>query len=539
MAIVAGVDFGTLSVRVTLMDSVDGSVLAGASANYELKRSAAVPLMGAQSHDDHMAGLVSAMHDALQKAGISGSEVRALAIDTTGSSVVMVDKHLKPLADYYLWCDHQAHEEAREITRLGQSEGLEALRWCGGTYSHEWGFAKVLHFLRNNTDKRADFYTALEHCDMVAATLCGITQLNELPRSLCGAGHKWMYGKRWGGLPPQEFFSRIDPLFDGIIEKMAGRYLASDSIAGHLSKEWAEKLGLEAGIPIPIGALDAHWDAIGSGGQPGDVVNVIGTSTCIISMGPADFEPVAGLCGVAADSVVPGFAGIEAGQSATGDVFSAIAKRASSDVGTLCTGIENFAPCQTGLLRLNWDNGDRTVLVRSDLSGVTLGWDLNHEARDELHAAIEGMALHVRIIIDRMREGGLKPHRIVNAGGIPQKNDVLNQIYADVLNTEVHVPSVSPVGTGSCIFAAVAAGLHPDIASAQRFMAPSARIFYPRSTHVAGYEELFVLYREAYFGFGEGQPVDLPGLLAKLKAFRVAKGALVGTALVHGHIIRD
>lgn len=524
MAIVAGVDFGTLSVRVTLMDSDNGSVLAGASAGYELKRSAATPLMGAQSHDDHMAGLASAMQEALQKAGIAGSEVRALAIDTTGSSVVMVDENLRPLADYYLWCDHQAHEEAREITRVGQAEGVEALRWCGGTYSHEWGFAKVLHFLRHNPEKRAQFYTALEHCDMVAATLCGITERDELPRSLCGAGHKWMYGSRWGGFPPQAFFSRVDPLFNGILDKMAGRYLASDAIAGHLSEEWAGKLGLAAGIPIPVGALDAHWDAIGSGGQPGDVVNVIGTSTCIISMGPADFDPVEGLCGVAADSVVPGFAGIEAGQSATGDVFSAIAKRASSNVAKLSEGIEDFAPCQTGLLRLNWDNGDRTVLVRSDLSGVTLGWDLNHEARDELHAAIEGMAMHVRIIIDRMCEGGLQPNRIVNAGGIPQKNDILNQIYADVLNKEVYVPSVSPVGTGSCIFAAVAAGLHPDILTAQKAMAPAARVFHPRPTHVPGYEKLFTLYREAYFGFGEGQPVDLPGLLARLKDFRVGKG---------------
>lgn len=523
--IVAGVDFGTLSVRVTIMDCVSGATLGGAAAGYPLKRSAADPLLGGQSHADQMAALVRATREAVADAGINGQDIAALACDTTGSSVVMVDHDLQPLADYYMWCDHRAHHEAAEITALGRAEDLEALKWCGGTYSHEWGYAKVLHFLRHNPGLRTRFATALEHCDMVAATLCGITDLASLPRSICAAGHKWMYGAAWGGLPPQDFLSRIDPLFDGINERLSGRYLTSDAIAGHLAPHWADQMGLRAGIPIPIGAFDAHWDAIGAGARPGDIVNVVGTSTCIIALAPQGFGAVPGLCGVVPGSVLPGWTGIEAGQSATGDVFEAIARRAGSDVGTLCGGLDALPPGGSGLLRLNWDNGDRTVLVRPDLGAVTLGWDLNHTAADEMHAAIEGMAMHVRIITDRIEAGGMQTARIINAGGIPQKNDVLNQIYADVLEREVHVPAQSPVGTGSCIFAAVAAGAFDTFDAAQQVLCPPARVFTPRPHTRAGYDRLFALFSELYFGFGEGRAVDLATVLPRLRAFRMEGAA--------------
>ncbi len=523
--IVAGVDFGTLSVRVTLMDCGTGATLGGATAGYPLKRSAADPLLGGQSHADQIQALAGAVRQAVADAGIDGDQVAALACDTTGSSVVMVDRDLQPLADYYLWCDHRAHHEAAQITALGRAEGLEALNWCGGTYSHEWGYAKVLHFLRHNPGLRDRFATALEHCDMVAATLCGIRDLDQLPRSICAAGHKWMYGAPWGGLPPQDFLSRVDPLFDGINDRLAGRYVTSDAIAGHLSPEWADRLGLRAGIPIPVGAFDAHWDAIGAGAKPGDIVNVVGTSTCIIAMGPQGFPPVPGLCGVVPGSVLPGWTGIEAGQSATGDVFEAIARRAGSDVATLCAGLEALPPGGSGLLRLNWDNGDRTVLVRSDLGAVTLGWDLNHTAADEMHAAIEGMAMHVRIITERIESGGMPAGRIVNAGGIPQKNDLLNQIYADVLEREVHVPAQSPVGTGSCIFAAVAAGAFDSFQAAQQVLCPPARVFAPRAETRDGYAALFDLFSAVYFGFGEGRAVDLADVLPRLRGFRLAGAA--------------
>ena len=519
--IVAGVDFGTLSVRVTCMETDTGKVLSHATASYPLERSAEDPLLGGQAHADHMNALVKAMREAWSLARIDGREIASIACDTTGSSVVMVDENLQPLANYYLWCDHRAHREAGEITALGQARDLEALKWCGGTYSHEWGYAKVLHFLRSNPDLRPSFATALEHCDMVAATLCGITDLDELPRSLCAAGHKWMYGSAWGGLPSQEFLSAVDPLLDGINEKLRGRFLASDQLAGHLCREWAERLGLRPGIPIPVGAFDAHWDAVGVGANIGDVVNVVGTSTCIIAMADSDYQPVPGLCGVVPDSVVPGFAGIEAGQSATGDVFEAIAKRGKLDLATAMLGYESMPPGGTGLMRVNWDNGDRTVLVRSDVGALTLGWDLNHTAGDEIHAAIEGMAMHVRIILDRIASGGAPNTRVINAGGIPQRSDLLNQVYADVLDCDVHVPSKSPVGVGSCVFAAVAAGAFATIAEAQQQLCAPLRTCSPRPDHRAGYAELFGMFRDVYFGFGEGRPFDAGRILPHLREARL------------------
>jgi L-ribulokinase len=522
MAIVAGVDFGTLSVRATLMDTETGETLATAAASYPLKRSAADPLLGAQSHEDHMSGLVLALRQAIELAAIDGKCIAALACDTTGSSVVVVDRNLQPLADYYLWCDHRAHAEAEEITERARQEGLEALDWCGGVYSHEWGFAKLLHFLRHNPTQRQHFATALEHCDMVAATLCGISDASLLPRSVCAMGHKWMWGERWGGLPDQSFLTRVDPLLEGVNKRLSGRYLTSDVLAGRLSKPWAEKLGLSEGIPIPIGAFDAHWDALGAGARPGDVANVIGTSTCIIAVADPNFAPVPGLCGVVPGSVLPGHAGVEAGQSSTGDTFEAIARRAGTTVSALSEGLEAIGPGGTGLMRLNWDNGDRTVLVRSDLGAVTLGWDLNHTAADELHAAIEGMAMHLRIIYDRMTSGGLNIGRVINAGGIPGKNPVLNQIYADVLNLDVHVPDRSPVGVGACIFAALAAGSFPDIDAAQERLCPGMQVFRPRAGRRVTYDRLSDCYNRTYFALGQGQAFDLSGVLPFLRSLRTA-----------------
>ena len=234
-------------------------------------------------------------------------------------------------------------------------------------------------------------------------------------------------------------------------------------------------------------------------------------------MGPPGFPPVPGLCGVVPGSVLPGWTGIEAGQSATGDVFDAIARRAGRDVAALCAEVAHLPPGGSGLMRLNWDNGDRTVLVRPDLGAVTLGWDLNHTAADEMHAAIEGMAMHVRIITERIEQGGMETARIVNAGGIPQRNDLLNQVYADVLGREVHVPAQSPVGTGSCIFAAMAAGAFDTFQVAQQVLCPPTRVFFPRG----GYDALNALFRDLYFGLGEGRPLDLAGVLPQLRAFRL------------------
>jgi len=500
MAIVAGVDFGTLSVRVSIVDSERG-LLASAVSEYPLHRKREDPDFATQSHADHMRGLAEATRLAVRSAGISGNDIKSIALDTTGSSVVPVGQDLVPLDDYYLWCDHRAKREAALITELARLEKLQAIEWCGGVYSSEWGFSKLLHWLRHNPEKRSKFVSAFEHCDMVAATLCGITDAKQVQRSICAMGHKWMWNASLGGLPPESFLAKVDPLLAGVRANLEGSYATSDKVAGTLTPYWAEQLGLRAGIPIPVGAFDAHWDAIGAGAKEGDVVNVVGTSTCIIGYA-AQAQLIPGVCGVVPGSVHPQFTGIEAGLSATGDIFSAIARRAHTTVEELSQGLSSYRAGQTGLLRMTWDNGDRTVLVNPNLGGITLGWNLQHTAQDELFAAIEGTAFHTRVILDRMTEYGAPTQRVINGGGIPQNNPTLNQVYANVLGRPVLVPSSKVTGLGSAIFAFLAAGIFPSIDEAQKRVCPSYTVFEPQPEAQGIYAELYELYHKLYFEFG-------------------------------------
>ena len=526
MSIVAGVDFGTLSVRASLFDSARGRLGAGV-AEYPLLRKPDDPDFATQRHADHMRALAEAMRSAIAQAGIDGQEVEALALDTTGSSVIPVDETLTPIDDYYLWCDHRAWKEAAEITAAAHAQRLPAIEWCGGTYSSEWGFSKLLHWLRHNPEKRARFATALEHCDMVAAVLCGVTTPAEVSRSICAMGHKWMWNAKLGGFPPEEFLTAVDPLLAGVRRKLDGHYRTSDKIAGHLAPEWAAKLGLRAGIPIPTGAFDAHWDAIGAGVKLGDVVNVVGTSTCIMAISD-EAQLVPGVCGVVPGSIDPARTGIEAGLSATGDIFDAVARRAGTTVAKLSEGLESFRAGQTGLLRLSWDNGDRTVLVNPELSGVTLGWRLTHTAQDELFAAIEGTAFHTRVILERLEEHGVPVRRVINGGGIPRKNEVLNQVYANVLGKPILVPAGDVTSLGSAIFAFLAAGAFPSIEAAQAALCPPFRTIEPEPAAVETYQELFPLYRELYFCLGQRQSgaVAIGAVLPELR--RIAAAARMG-----------
>jgi L-ribulokinase len=500
MAIVAGVDFGTASVRVSIVDSERGRLGSG-SAEYPVLRRRDDADFASQRHEDHCRALMAAFQGALAHAGIKGSSVEALAIDTTGSTVVPVDEWLTPLDDYYLWCDHRAWIEAERITAVAREQGLAALDWCGGAYSSEWGFAKVLHWLRSHPEERSRFHTALEQCDLMVATLCGITDLTQLPRSVCAMGHKWMWNHSLGGLPSEDFLASVDPLLRGVRAKLDGRYCTSDTIAGTLCPEWASRLGLESGIPIPVGALDAHWDAIGAGCRLGDLVNVVGTSTCMMALSE-NARLIPGVSGVVRGSIHPRLFGIEAGLSAVGDVFEAIAGRANSTVNDLAAQIQGHRAGQTGLLRVVWDNGDRSVLANPRLRGMTLGWRLNHTAADELFAAIEGTAFHTRIILERLQECAVPIERVVNAGGIPQRNDILNRVYASVFNKPILIPAEATTSLGSAIFAFLAAGTFDSVEAAQDALSPRYRVIEPAPDEVRLYEDLFGEFRKIYFDRG-------------------------------------
>src|SRR5438067_3794581 len=514
MAVVAGVDFGTLSVRVSIVDSERG-LLASANAEYPLHRKREDPEYATQSHEDHMRALAAATREVIRKAGVPADQILALALDTTGSSVIPIGKNLQPLGDYYLWCDHRAKAEAAEITAAAHREKLAAIEWCGGVYSSEWGFSKLLHWLRHNPGKRPEFVSAFEHCDMVAATLCGITDAKQVKRSICAMGHKWMWNASLGGLPPEKFLVKVDPLLAGVREKLYGEYATSDQLAGQLSAYWAEQLGLKTGIPIPVGAFDAHWDAIGAGCRSEDIVNVVGTSTCIIGITPS-VRLVPGVCAGAQGSVHPQRTGIEAGLSAVGDIFQSIATRSGPDVPTLSRGLENYRAGQTALLRITWDNGDRMILVNAHLRGSTFGWNLQSTPQDELFAAIEGTALHTRVILDRMEEHGVIVLRVINAGGIPQKNDVLNQVYANVLGRPVLVPAGNVVSLGSAIFAFLAAGVFKTVEEAQDRICPKYRTFEPDPSSKRTYDKLYALLSKVYFAFGQKQSGDFGNVLPEL-----------------------
>jgi L-ribulokinase len=499
-----------LSVRVSLIHNVQGRLAAG-TAEYPLHRTPQDPDYATQSHDDHLRALVDAMRLALSQAGIDGRQIEAIAIDTTGSSVVPVGKGMAPLDEYYLWCDHRAWREAALITETAHRAKLPAIDWCGGTYSSEWGWSKLLHWLRHNPGKRDQAISAFEHCDMAAATLAGFKDPGEATRSVCAMGHKWMWNQSLGGLPSNEFLNDVDPLLDGWRGKLQGPVATSNHVAGALSGEWAARLGLKSGIPIPVGAFDAHWDALGAGAALGDVVNITGTSTCIVAMSERT-DLIPGLCGVVPGSVDPKLTGIEAGMSATGDVFDAIARRAGQTPAALAHGLENYQAGQTGMLRFPWDNGDRTILVNPEVSGIAFGWRLTHTAQDELFAAIEGAAFHTRIIFEHMERHGVPILRVINGGGIPRRNQVLNQVYANVLQKPVLVPDDDVTSLGSAIFAFLAAGAFASVRDAQKALCPSYRVIEPDPATQPAYDELYGHFSHLYFELGRARNGVLPAI---------------------------
>jgi L-ribulokinase len=466
-------------------------------------------------------------------------------VDTTGSTPLPVNGANRPLAlekkwrdnlaaHAWLWKDHTGAEEAAAITASARDHAPEYLAPIGGVYSSEWFWSKIWHCLKVAPDVFEAAESWVELADFIPAVLAGITDPRGILRCVCAAGHKAMYSEVWGGLPSKEFLTRLDPQLADLRDRLYEKAHAADRPAGTLNGEWARKLGLTEGIPIAMGAFDAHYGAVGAGVQSGTLVKIIGTSTCDCAVASAEekVQDVPGICGIVNGSIMPAYYGIEAGQSAVGDILrwwvEGVCEGDDNLHASLSEEAAGIKPGQSGLVALDWNNGNRTILVDPRLSGLIVGQTL-HTTRAEIYRAlIEATAFGARAIVERMTEYGIPVERVVCCGGIAEKNDLFMQIYADVLGHPMLIAgSPQTPALGSAISAAVAAGAeaggYATFKSAQERMSSlKDKRFVPDPQARIVYDELYVLYRELHDAFGgvEGARSDLASFMKRLLVIR-------------------
>lgn len=538
-----GLDFGTASVRALIVDTHSGEEIATHVYNYRYGKDGVMldkkdSNVARQSPRDYIDGLKEASRGALQKAkkvkGFSPEYIVGIGIDTTGSTPIPVDEKGIPLAfqkkfrnnlnaQAWLWKDHSGHEEAEEITALAEREHPEYLSRCGGKYSSEWFFSKILHCLRVDPEVFRNTYSWVELCDFIPGILTGNTNPMEMKRSICAAGHKAMYNEEWGGLPEEDFLSRLHPEIGKLRRRLYKKAYTSDIKAGGLSREYAEILGLREGIAVAVGAFDAHMGAVGAGIRPGTLVKIIGTSTCDMMVVPASerLPPIPGLCGIVKGSILPGYFGLEAGQSAVGDIFNwfiNLIGEGSYVHRHLTEKADRLRPGESGLLALDWNNGNRTILVDAKLTGLLIGQTL-HTSQEEIYRAlIESTAFGARVIIERFEEYGVHVRDIVNCGGIAEKNSLLMQIYADITGRPMKVSRSSQTcALGASMFGAVSAGLFHNVEEAQKKMSGLKEIKYiPDKRAHEVYNQIYRLYLDLHDTFGRDKKANLRHVMKKL-----------------------
>ena len=540
-----GIDFGTNSVRALVVDTRDGRELGSAVVDYPSGKHGILldprdHHLARQHPGDYLSGLERVVHQALARAeadpAFSAQAVVGLGVDTTGSSPLPVDEHNVPLALHprwkdtlaaqcWLWKDHTGHREAARITALAAEHRPQFIAKCGHTYSSEWFWSKLWRCLSVAPEVFDAAFSWVEFADFIPAVLCGVTDPRAIVRGICCAGHKALYSDDWGGLPDQEFLALLDPKLAALRGRLYTKAHDATVPAGKLCPDWAAKLGLPEGIPVAIGEMDVHYGAIGSGIEEGTLVKVIGTSTCDCAVVAAD-RPVAdipGICGIVPGAILPGYYGVEAGQSAVGDIFNwwveSICEGDDSLHAELTRAAAAQRPGQSGLLALDWHNGNRTILVDPRLSGLLLGQTL-HTTRAEIYRAyLEATAFGARAIIERLREYGVPVARVVCAGGIAEKNALLMQIYADVTGCTMRVAgSGQACALGGAVSAAVLAGVYPDFHAAQAAMTSLKPVRYePEPGNARLYDALYALYRQLHDAFGGvNQAADLSRVMKTL-----------------------
>ena len=527
-----GVDYGTNSVRALVIDITNGQELGVQTYNYPGGEEGIIldsknPHVARQSPDDYLAGLEASVLGALKKAerikNFRREEVIGIGVDTTGSTPIPVTKEGTPLsflpefrsninALAWLWKDHTAMEEAAEITLLAKKLKKPYLGKCGGTYSSEWFFSKILHCLRTDPKVFAAAFSWVELCDYIPAVLTGNTDPITLKRSVCAAGHKAMFNLSWGGLPSKEFLKKLDPQLAKLRDRLYDEAFPAGVKMGRLSPRWAEIFGLSTEVAVSVGAFDAHMGAVGAGIKPGRLVKIIGTSTCdtIVAAKASKLKDVKGICGIVNGSILPGYYGLEAGQSAVGDIFNWFVEfmgdKSLHEIYTKAA--EKLNPGETGLMALDWNNGNRTVLVDPKLTGLLLGMTLHTKPYEVYKALIEATAFGAKVIIDRFEEYGVKVLEVVNCGGIAKKNPLLMQIYADILNRPMKLSrSAETCALGAALFGSVAAGAvnggYDRTETAQKNITGlKALVYLPNLKNAVVYARLFKIYKQLHDGFG-------------------------------------
>ncbi len=526
-----GLDYGTNSVRALIVDTTNGREVGTAVWEYAHGTHGVIlsrdPNLARQHPSDYLTGAEITIQKALAQAkravnGFKPDHVVGLGVDTTGSTPMPVDARGRalafdkrfaknPAAMAWLWKDHTGVLEAAEITEAALEMRPQYLAKCGAKYSSEWFFSKILHCLRTSPDVFDAAYTWVEIADWIPAMLTGTEAPDKLTVGICAAGHKAMYNDTWGGYPDAEFLGSLHPRLGELRSRLAAKARTIERAVGGLTTDWAKRTGLPAGIPVAVGAFDAHLGAIGAGIAPGTLVKIIGTSTCDIMLAPVSQElaDIPGLCGIVNGSVLPGYYGLEAGQSAVGDIFNWFVdyikpggQRGSHE--TLTKEAAKLKPGESGLLALDWNNGNRTILVDQRLTGLLLGQTLYTAPAEIYRALIEATAFGALTIINRFEEYGVKVEQIVNCGGIAEKNPVVMQVYADVTGRPMKISrSAQTCALGAAVAGAVVGGAHQNYAEAQKAMTGVKKhVFLPNPQAHAVYRELYPLYRTLHDAFG-------------------------------------
>jgi len=555
-----GVDYGTNSVRALIVDVADGSEVASCVFDYPSGEAGILldpkdPNLARQNPADYIEGFRRSVGGAVRRArrqkNFRPENVVGIGIDTTGSTPIPVDRQGVPLAmqrrfrnnlaaHAWLWKDHTSFAEAAEITDKARQSGAGYLAKCGGVYSSEWYWSKGLHCRRTAPKVFEAAYSWVELADFVPAYITGRLDPDTLPRGICAAGHKALYHEQWGGLPDRAFLGQLDPGLPAIAEHYATPALPADRKAGELTAEVAREVGLPPGVAVAVGAFDAHMGAVGAGIKPNTLVKIIGTSTCDMMVAPMEdsLPDIPGLCGIVPGSIIPGMYGLEAGQSAVGDIFHWFVKyltpaqyTAKGDPhANLTRAAEQLRPGESGLLALDWNNGNRTILVDPLLTGLLVGQTLHTSAPEVYRALVEATAFGALTIIGRFEEYGVRVREVVNCGGIAEKNPFVMQIYADVCNRPMKIArSAQTCALGAAVFGAVVGDAYKTVQQAQRKMTGVKDLVYrPKRAAAKVYAELYGLYRQLHDGLGTpGHGQDLHRVMKDLIALRdrVRRGA--------------